>query len=431
MDLFIDEVKIEIRSGKGGDGIVAFRREKYVPFGGPSGGDGGKGGSVIFQADEGMSTLFDLRYTKRIQAKAGENGKIKNMHGKDAEDVIVKVPVGTICFEEGTNRVICNLTKNQEEAIIAKGGRGGRGNQSFATSRNKAPRVQENGELGEVLSCRVELKLLADVGIIGFPSVGKSTLISMVTGSKPKTAPYPFTTITPNLGVVEVGGIQPFVLADMPGLIEGASLGQGLGIQFLRHIERTRVLLHVIDMSPESMRDPYQDYLMINKELGEYKASLLERPQIVVANKMDEDGAKERFDDFTKKLDPSVKVIAISAILRENLTELMLLTRTVLNQTPSFELFDREKKQDEDFLMVEFEEEGKGYEVLKHGDHEFEVVGPVIHRLLTKSNFMTDEAIMKFLQSLRTIGVENALRDCGAKDGDSIRVGDFEFDFVE
>ncbi|MGE4571518.1 MAG: GTPase ObgE, partial [Candidatus Izemoplasmatales bacterium] len=300
--MFIDEVNILVRSGKGGDGKVAFRREKYVPKGGPAGGNGGKGGSIIFQADEGKSTLTDLKYQKHVFAKDGEPGKNKNMAGKDAEDVIVMVPIGTIIYNEKTNEVLADLTKHGEQSLIAKGGRGGRGNTAFANSRNKAPKFQENGELGQELDLRVELKLLADVGLIGFPSVGKSTLITILSKASPKIGDYPFTTITPNLGVVEYAGVQPFVLADMPGLIEGAHQGAGLGIQFLKHIERTRVLLHMVDMSPSSLRDPYQDYLTINNELEKYEFDLLKRPQIIVASKMDEEGAETRLKEFKDKL---------------------------------------------------------------------------------------------------------------------------------
>ncbi|MDC7243182.1 MAG: GTPase ObgE, partial [Sphaerochaetaceae bacterium] len=244
--MFIDEVNITVKSGKGGDGIVAFHREKHVPLGGPSGGDGGKGGSVIFVGDEGMSTLLDLKYQKHVFAKAGENGKTKKMKGKDAEDILVKVPLGTIIFKQDTNEVLADITKHEQREIVAKGGRGGRGNTSFATARNKAPKFQENGTPGEEFDLHIELKLLADVGLVGFPSVGKSTLITILSNSRPKIADYPFTTLIPNLGVVAVPGGNSFVMADMPGLIEGASKGLGLGIQFLKHIERTRVLIHVV-----------------------------------------------------------------------------------------------------------------------------------------------------------------------------------------
>lgn len=427
--MFIDEVKIQIKSGKGGDGIVAFRREKYIPNGGPSGGDGGKGGSIIFEANEGLSTLIDLRYMKHVNAKPGENGKIKNMHGKDAEDIIIKVPVGTICYEEDTNRVICDLTKHGERKTVAKGGRGGRGNQHFATPRDQAPKFQENGELGKTYNLRIELKLLADVGIIGFPSVGKSTLISQVTGSRPKIAPYPFTTIIPNLGVVDIEGVKSFVLADMPGLIEGASQGLGLGFQFLKHIERTKVLLHVIDMSNESGRDAYEDYLLINHELETYKYHLRERPQIVVANKMDLPESEENYKKFLERYDGEFEIYPISALTREGLKLLMLKTSELIDKTKAFQLFDDNEVLDE--LIVRFEDNSNLFNVEKIDDVTYNVSGEKIDFLLSRSNFMTDESVMKFLHQLRKIGVEDALRQAGAKNTDTIKVGDFEFEFVE
>lgn len=427
--MFLDEVVIQIKSGKGGDGIVAFRREKHVPLGGPSGGDGGKGGSVIFEADEGISTLYDLKYMKHIRAKPGENGKYKDMHGKDAEDVIVRVPIGTTIYSLEDNRVLCDLVKHGEQALIAKGGRGGRGNSAFASSRNKAPRIQENGDPGVTIDCRVELKLLADVGIIGFPSVGKSTIISKVTGSRPKIADYPFTTIIPNLGVVSLEGVKSFVLADMPGLIEGASQGSGLGIQFLKHIERTRVLLHVIDMSNLSNRDPYQDYQSINKELATYKFQLSKRPQIVVANKMDVEGSKERLDEFKKQYHDESEIVEISALTQTGLTVLMHKASALLDQTRQFALFEETEVPEK--LIVEFEKGKSAFEVVKIDDNTYEVVGEEIQRLYQKSNFLTDESVVKFISQLRKIGVDDALRKAGAKDTDIIKIFDFEFEFVE
>ena len=334
--MFIDEVNIVVRSGKGGDGIVSFRREKHVPLGGPNGGDGGKGGSVIFEADEGMSTLMDLKFQKHIFARAGESGKTKNMRGKDAPDEIIKVPLGTIVYNADNNEVIADMTVHGQTEVIAKGGNGGRGNSAFATSKNKAPRIQENGEPGVELNLHIELKLLADVGIIGFPSVGKSTLITILSNSRPKIADYPFTTLIPNLGVVNRFNVKSFVLADMPGLIEGASNGEGLGIQFLKHIERTRVLIHMIDMSSESLRDPYNDYLVINKELEEYNPDLLKRPQIIVASKMDADMAEERLEEFKTHFEKDVEVIPISAMTNENLDKLVYRIGKLLEETPFF-----------------------------------------------------------------------------------------------
>ncbi|MDD3478159.1 MAG: GTPase ObgE [Candidatus Izemoplasmatales bacterium] len=426
--MFLDEVTLLVESGKGGDGIISFRREKHVPKGGPAGGDGGKGGSVIFVADEGLSTLFDLKYTKAIRAKNGENGKIKTMRGKDAEDVFVKVPIGTMLYEQANNEMIADLTTHGERYVVARGGRGGRGNTAFATARNKVPRIQENGEPGESVELRVELKLLADVGIIGFPSVGKSTIISAVTNSRPKIADYPFTTLIPNLGVVALKDGRSFVLADMPGLIEGASQGLGLGIQFLKHIERTRILLHVIDMSGESERDPYKDWQVINDELSHYVVDLSSRPQILVANKMDAPKAKETLDQFKKQLPVGTEVFEISAALDEGLEALLYKTMDLLTITKA-----QLTKPDDDSesLIVRFRSEELPFYITKPSDGWYDVQGPAIERLYRRSNFMSDEAVSRFLSQLRRLGVEEALRKEGAKNEDMVRIYDFEFEFVE
>lgn len=427
--MFIDEVNITVRSGKGGDGMIAFHREKHVPLGGPSGGDGGRGGSIIFKADEGMSTLLDLKYRKHIFADAGENGKTKNMKGKDAMDIIVSVPVGTIVYAEKTNEVLCDLTMHNQEAVIAKGGRGGRGNRAFATARNKAPKFQENGEPGEELNLHIELKLLADVGLIGFPSVGKSTLITIMSNSRPKIADYPFTTLVPNLGVVAVPGGGSFVLADMPGLIEGASTGAGLGIQFLRHIERTRVLLHVVDMSPESHRDPYEDYLSINQELGQYNESLLKRPQIIVASKMDVEGAAERLAEFKKHLtDEALDIIPVSAIIHDNLNFLIMKTKEYLDKTP---LFRENEEVIDDYVEYNYQETDDDILIHRVADDRFDVTGALVVRLYQKSNLSTDEAMTMFLTKLRKAGLDQRLRDAGAKSGDTVNIFGLELEFVD
>ncbi|MFP4478312.1 MAG: GTPase ObgE [Candidatus Izemoplasmatales bacterium] len=425
--MFIDEVKIVVRSGKGGDGMVSFRREKYVPKGGPSGGNGGKGGSIYFEADEGKSTLTDLKFQKHVFADDGEPGKTKNMAGKDAEDVTVKVPIGTIIYNGETNEVIADLTKHGQRHLVARGGHGGRGNAQFANSRNKAPKFQENGELGQELELRVELKLLADVGLIGFPSVGKSTLITILSKATPKIADYPFTTITPNLGVVEYAGVQPFVLADMPGIIEGASKGAGLGIQFLKHIERTRVLIHVVDMSPASLRDPYEDYLTINNELENYEYNLLDRPQIVVASKMDEEGAEERFAEFKDKLTDDVKVFPVSAMTNQNLKELVFETKELLDSTP---FFYEKPEIVEEYVEYNFEEE-KDIEIRRTKADVYNVTGKLIEKYYRQRTLATDENIQAFLQKLRKAGLDKLLREAGAKNGDTIVIYDLEFEFIE
>ena len=425
--MFIDQVNIIVRSGKGGDGLVDFRKEKYVPKGGPAGGNGGKGGSIYFEADEGKSTLTDLKYQKHVFAKDGESGKTKNMAGKDAEDVIVKVPIGTICYNQDTNEVLADLITLGERKLIAKGGRGGRGNNAFANSRNKAPKFQENGELGEEINLRIELKLLADVGLIGYPSVGKSTLITILSKATPKIGDYPFTTITPNLGVVEYAGVEPFVLADMPGLIEGAHLGAGLGIQFLKHIERTRVLIHMVDMSPQSLRDPFEDYQKINHELENYEFNLLNRPQIVVASKMDEEGAEERYNEFRLKLPKDVKVFPISAMTNQNLKALVFETKAMLDQTP---FFYEKQEVVEDFVEYRFEEE-IDIEIRKTKADTYNVTGKLVEKLYRQRTMQTDENLQVFLSKLRKAGLDQKLRDAGATDGDTIVIYDLEFDFIE
>ena len=426
--MFIDEVNVLVRSGKGGDGLISFRREKHVPLGGPSGGDGGKGGSVIFEADEGKSTLMDLKFQKHLFAKAGEPGKTQNMKGADAEDIVVKVPLGTIVYNKDTNEVLADLTHHGQTAVIAKGGKGGRGNRSFATPRNKAPRIQENGEPAIELNIHVELKLLADVGIIGFPSVGKSTLITILSNSKPKIADYPFTTVIPNLGVVDLPGINSFVLADMPGLIEGASKGLGLGIQFLKHIERTRVLIHMIDMSPESLRDPYEDYEIINNELRGYDYDLLERPQIIVASKMDVEGSESRLKEFKKHFDEKTLIIPISAITNDNLKELVYECAKLLEATPFF------YKKDEvvsDYVEYNFDDEDRDIVIKKLKPDTYDVKGKLVQRLINRTNLSTDESLAIFLRTLRRAGLDDQLREAGAQNGDTIIIYDLELEFVE
>ena len=315
--MFIDEVTVELYAGNGGNGCMAFRREKYIPMGGPYGGNGGKGSDIIFEVDEGLNTLIDLRYSRVIKGEKGANGEGKAKNGKNATDVVIKVPLGTIITDTDTNLIIADLTKKGDRVVVASGGRGGRGNIAFATRTNPAPNFAENGEPGEYRKVRVELKLLADVGLVGLPSVGKSTIISKISASKPKIAAYHFTTLTPNLGVVKVDS-RSFVVADLPGLIENASLGEGLGDRFLKHIERTRVIAHVVDMGALEGRNPYDDYLLINKELENFNPSILEKPQIIIANKMDMEGAQENLKKFKENV-KDVPIFEVSAISSEGL----------------------------------------------------------------------------------------------------------------
>ncbi|EMC49529.1 GTPase ObgE [Streptococcus mutans] len=436
MSMFLDTAKVSVKAGRGGDGIVAFRREKYVANGGPWGGDGGRGGDVIFVVNEGLRTLMDFRYNRHFKAKAGEKGMTKGMHGRGAENLYVSVPQGTTVRDAQTGKVIADLVKNGQEFIVAHGGRGGRGNIRFATPRNPAPEISENGEPGEERELALELKILADVGLVGFPSVGKSTLLSVITAAKPKIGAYHFTTIVPNLGMVRTKSGDSFAVADLPGLIEGASQGVGLGTQFLRHIERTRVILHVIDMSASEGRDPYEDYLAINKELETYNLRLLERPQIIVANKMDMPQAAENLEQFKEKLDANYgefddkpQIFPISGIAHQGLDALLDATAQLLAQTDDFLLYDESDMQEEAYYG--FEEEEKAFDISRADDAAWVLSGEKLEKLFVMTNMERDEAIMKFSRQLRGMGVDQALRERGAKDGDIVRIGKFEFEFVD
>ena len=436
MSMFLDTAKVSVKAGRGGDGMVAFRREKYVANGGPWGGDGGRGGDVIFVVNEGLRTLMDFRYNRHFKAKAGEKGMTKGMHGRGAENLYVSVPQGTTVRDAQTGKVIADLVKNGQEFIVAHGGRGGRGNIRFATPRNPAPEISENGEPGDERELALELKILADVGLVGFPSVGKSTLLSVITAAKPKIGAYHFTTIVPNLGMVRTKSGDSFAVADLPGLIEGASQGVGLGTQFLRHIERTRVILHVIDMSASEGRDPYEDYLAINKELETYNLRLLERPQIIVANKMDMPQAAENLEQFKEKLDANYgefddkpQIFPISGIAHQGLDALLDATAQLLAQTDDFLLYDESDMQEEAYYG--FEEEEKAFDISRADDAAWVLSGEKLEKLFVMTNMERDEAIMKFSRQLRGMGVDQALRERGAKDGDIVRIGKFEFEFVD
>lgn len=421
---FIDRVKIYVQAGTGGNGTVAFRREAHVPKGGPSGGDGGRGGSVIFVATNSLSTLLDLRYYREYKAQNGEKGHAKKMHGADADDLVIRVPVGTCVYDDDTGNIIADLTKDGQRAVIAKGGRGGRGNARFASSRNPAPKICENGEPGEKFNLRVELKLLADVGLVGFPSVGKSTLLSVVSKARPQIADYHFTTIVPNLGVVQVKDGRSFVMADLPGLIEGASQGKGLGHQFLRHIERCRVIVHIIDMSGSEGRDPYEDYVTINKELGEYEYRLLERPQIIVANKMDGDEAEENLKKFKEKLGDQ-KVFPIIAPIHEGIDAVLYAVADALETAPDF--FNQEEEQESG--LYTYKEDEKPFTIHNKGNGVWEVTGKKVERLVQMASFTTDDGFQRFALQIRNMGIDDALREAGCEDGDTVRLYDFEFEF--
>lgn len=429
--MFVDQVKIYVKAGNGGDGMVAFRREKFVPNGGPAGGDGGKGADVVFVVDEGLRTLVDFRFKRIFKAEHGEHGMSKSMHGRGAEDLVVKVPQGTIVKDIDTGEIIADLVAHGQRAVIAKAGRGGRGNKRFATPANPAPELSENGEPGQERNVQLELKVLADVGLVGFPSVGKSTLLYVVSAARPKIAAYHFTTIVPNLGMVDAGDGRSFVMADLPGLIEGASQGVGLGHQFLRHIERTRVIVHVIDMSGSEGRVPYEDYMAINNELEQYNLRLMERPQIIVANKMDMPDAEENLNEFKTKIAEDIPVFPISAVTKTGLRELLLAIADKLETTPEFPLNEILEQEDEDTVLYKYVAEEPDFEISREPDGTFVLSGAKIERLFTMTNFERDASISRFARQLRAMGVDEALRKRGAKDGDIVRLLDYEFEFMD
>lgn len=422
---FIDKVTIKLKAGNGGDGIVAFKREKYNPLGGPCGGDGGHGGSIIFKADSNKSTLLDLKYNKMIKAEDGDKGKTNNMYGESKDDVTVKVPVGTIVKDLKTGTVIADLDENEKEAVICKGGKGGEGNRHFATGRNSAPEYSKLGELGEEKEVLVELKLLADVGLVGFPSVGKSTLLSVVSAAKPEIADYPFTTLKPQLGMVKIGG-DSFVMADLPGLIEGASQGKGLGHEFLKHIERCRVILHVIDMGGEE-RDPLSDYEIINNELKEYPGNLDKRPQIVIANKMDLDNAPTNLERF-KKAYPDVEIYEATTIIDEGLEPVLYRLKDMLKELPLFPLYEVGKEEEKVVYTYEKQVE---FTVHNEGNHMWRIEGDKVERLFNNTNFSDDDSVLRFSRALSKMKIDEELRRRGCKDGDRVYIKDYGFDFID
>lgn len=424
--MFVDEVEIRVEAGNGGDGCTAFRREKFVEMGGPFGGNGGHGADIIFKVDQGLHTLLDLRYQKILKGKKGENGRGKNQNGKGAEPLIVKVPQGTVVTDLETGLIIADLSKKDQEEIIAKGGRGGRGNTAFKTQTNTAPDYSENGEEGERKNLKVEVKLLADVGLVGLPSVGKSTIISVISKSKPKIAAYHFTTLSPNLGVTKATDGRSFVVADLPGLIEGASKGEGLGDKFLRHIERTKVIAHVIDMSGSEMRDPYEDYLLINKELEEFNPKLLSKPQIIIANKMDLSNAKENLEEFKKKVKD--EIFEISAATNSGLQKVVDRLADLLDSIPNNPLY--EDNQIESHILYKFKKE-EPYTITRDSDGTWVISGKEIERIFKMTKFNSEEAIYRFAKKLRRLGIDAKLESLGAEVGDQVRILDFYFDYKD
>ena len=422
--MFVDEVILNVIAGSGGDGCTAFRREKYVEMGGPFGGNGGKGSDIIFKVDEGLHTLLDLRYQKQIKGSKGENGKGKNQHGKNSPDVIVKVPLGTVVTDMDTGLIVCDLKKKDDSFIVAKGGRGGRGNTAFKTQTNTAPDFSENGEPGEERTLKVEVKMLADVGLVGLPSVGKSTIISSISRSKPKIAAYHFTTLSPNLGVTKTDDNYSYVVADLPGLIEGASRGEGLGDKFLRHIERTKVIAHVIDMASVEGRNPYEDYVLINNELNEFNPKLLKKPMIIIANKMDLEESKENLKKFKEKVKDK-EIFEVSGATGEGLRNVVNYLGKLLQELPEEELFDDDKI--ESHVLYKFKKEEK-YTIEKEDD-VWVIRGDEIEKLFKMTKFSSDEAVYRFAKKLTRMGIDKKLESLGAKEGDQVRILDFYFDY--
>ncbi|MBP3464418.1 MAG: GTPase ObgE [Clostridia bacterium] len=424
--MFVDYTKIIIKSGDGGNGAVSFRREKYVAAGGPDGGDGGKGGDVYFIVDPDSNTLIDFRYNKKFKAQNGENGSGAHKYGKSGEDLIIKVPKGTVVKDAETGSVIADLSVDGEKRLILPGGRGGKGNSHFATSTRQVPRFAQDGEKGLEKELILELKLLADVGLIGFPNVGKSTLLSRVTAATPKIANYHFTTIYPNLGVVETEYGDSFVMADIPGVIEGASEGVGLGIQFLRHIERTRLLLHVIDCSGSEGRNPVEDFDIINKELKNYSDKLAKRKQIIVANKADviqDESGYKALEKMAKE--KNIEIFKISAVTGEGVKELFQHVSQVLKTLPKEDLIEIEEKKV--YTLKENEKEFS-IEVL---NGEFIVTGPAIERLMGRINIGDNESMAYFERNLNDLGINDALREKGVKEGDTVKFLDWEFEWFD
>ena len=421
--MFIDEVILKVIAGAGGDGCLAFRREKYVQMGGPYGGNGGNGANIKFVVDQGLHTLIDLHYMKLIKGEKGENGSGKNQNGKNATDVIIKVPQGTVVTDIDTGLIIADLNNPDSSITVATGGRGGRGNTAFKTQSNPCPNFAENGEPGEERLLKIELKLLADVSLVGLPSVGKSTFLSKVSRAKPKIADYHFTTLSPNLGVVKTKDNRSFVMADLPGLIEGASMGIGLGDKFLKHIERTKVIAHIIDMSGIEGRNPYDDFVMINSELEKYNPKLLKKPMIVIANKMDMPNSESNLADFKKKVD--CEVYPVSAITMSGIDDVLMHLADLVSRTNSEPLY--EENEFLSHVLYKFSKT-KPFTIEKKDDY-YIIHGEEIEKLFKMTNFSSDEAVLRFAKKLRKLGIDDELEKMGAKEGDLVKILDFDFEY--
>ena len=423
----IDLIKMKVKAGDGGKGAVAFRHEKYYPNGGPFGGDGGRGGNVYFEVDTNETTLIKLRYTKSVKAGNGSNGMTKKMHGKDGDDVILHVPLGTMIRNAENGDLIADLTRPHQVALVARGGRGGLGNMHFATARNNTPEFAQPGEIGQSFELQIELRLLADAGIIGFPSVGKSTFLSVVSNAKPAIADYPFTTIEPNIGVVSLRDDRSFILADMPGLIEGAGDGKGLGHEFLRHIKRCRVLIHVIDMSGFE-NDPIEAYNIINAELAKYDLDLEKKKQIVVANKMDEDTAKENLERFKKEF-PNLKVYETITFMHEGIDEVLYATMDAIEEARKKEALNAQEK--EEVVVYRYEPKRPDFVIVNLGNHRWKIDSDKIDRLAEQVDFDKEDDTYQFAATLKKMGFDKALYEKGARDGDQVIVGTFIMDYSE
>lgn len=421
--MFVDELNIKLMAGPGGDGCTSFRREKFVPMGGPDGGNGGRGASIIFKVDKNLKTLVDLSYRKIIKAPKGENGKGANKYGKNAEDIIIMVPEGTTVINTKTNEVMADLITDGEEFVAAKGGRGGKGNKSFATHDVPAPKFSEKGEPGKEVIVKLELKVLADVGLVGMPSVGKSTILSVISASKPKIAAYHFTTLNPNLGVVKLKNGESFVMADLPGLIEGASEGIGLGTLFLKHAMRTRILAHVVDMGSSEGRDPIEDYKIIRNEICKYSEILKNKKEVVIASKMDLENSKENLEKF-KKAYPEILVIPISCYEMTGIEEMLTKLNDILKDIPKEDLYPKES-----FKMYKYEDL-KPYSIKRDGNIWI-VSGKEIETLLLMTKFNEDEGVLRFARKFKGMGIEDELESLGAKKGDEVQILDYMFTFKD
>lgn len=421
--MFIDEAEIKVIAGAGGDGCTAFRREKYVSMGGPFGGNGGNGSSIIFEVDTGLHTLIDLRYAKTIKGEKGENGSGKNQHGKNSADVVIRVPQGTVVTDSDTNLIIADMKDKDSRVVVAQGGRGGRGNTAFKTQNNPCPSFSENGEPGETKILKLELKMLADVGLVGLPSVGKSTFLSKISKAKPKIAEYHFTTLSPNLGVCKTIDNRSFVIADLPGLIEGAHEGLGLGDKFLRHIERTKVIAHIVDMSGIEGRKPYDDFVTINNELEKFSEKLAKKPMIVIANKMDMPDSKKNLEEFKEKVD--CPVFEMSAINSEGLEKILVALADKVDSISEEPLY--EETEYLSHVLYQFKKE-EPYEIIKEDDC-FVIKGEKIERLFRMTKFSSEEGILRFAKTLRKMGIDDKLEKMGAMEGDIVKILDFSFEY--